>query len=102
MLWLGNSLDAAVGDLTTDAISAVLNCAHDLPGSRTWDHGVEYAQVGLVDGPGNSTAAYHACVIKLASFLANGRRCLCYCHEGKSRSVFACIAVLHLFGPRRG
>jgi hypothetical protein len=101
-LWLGNSSDAACADLNTDAISTILNVAHDLPSARNWNHGIEYSQVGLVDGPGNSLAAYHAAVLKLAAFLANSRRCLCHCHEGRSTSAFCCIAVLHLLGQRRG
>jgi hypothetical protein len=94
MLWLGNSHDAEHSDLKAPGIGALLNVAHDLEGKRGWHDGVEYAQCGLVDGPGNTMASYHAAVLKLLGLTYGGRKALVYCHEGRSQSVAVAIMAL--------
>jgi len=49
-------------------------------------------QVGLIDGPGNPIAAYHAAVLALATLIKRGRA-LVYCHTG-GRSL--AVAVMYL------
>lgn len=102
MIWLGNSSDAEHADLAANGIQAILNVAHDLEGKRGWHDGVEYAQCGLVDGPGNTLASYHAAVMKLLALTRGGRRTLVYCHEGRSQSVAVAIMALHVGGERQG
>ena len=101
-LWIGNSTDAVKADLHGNGISALMNCAHDLEGERGWNDHVEYAQCGLVDGPGNTMMAYHAAVMKLAALVMGGRKPLVYDHEGHSQSVAITICVLHILNGRRG
>ena len=96
MIWLGDSHDALTADLAKHEIKAILNVAHDLQGERGWSDGVEYAQVGLVDGPGNSLARYHAAVLQLAALVQGGRRTLVHCHKGQSRSPAVIIMYLNL------
>ena len=96
MIWLGNSHDAEHADLNANGIGAILNVAHDLEGKRGWRDGVEYAQCGLVDGPGNTMASYHAAVLKLAALVRGGRRTLVHCHKGQSRSPAVVIMYLNL------
>ena len=102
MIWLGDSSDAEHADLRAAGIGAILNVAHDLQGRRGWHDGIEYAQCGLVDGPGNTMASYHAAILKLAALVTGGRKTLCHCHEGKSQSVAVVVCVLHLLEGRRG
>ncbi len=101
-IYLGDSHDAEHADLRKHGIGAILNVAHDLVGRRGWSDGIEYAQCGLVDGPGNTMASYHAAILKLAALVVGGRKTLCHCHAGESRSVSVIIAVLHLLDGRRG
>lgn len=65
-------------------VGALLNVAQDLCGLCGWPV-FEYAQVGLIDGPGNPPSAYVAAVLTLAA-LVERRTVLVYCHGG-SRSV---------------
>lgn len=84
-IWIGNSDD---GYLTEDNIKvgAVLNVARDLPGESEWPD-VEYAQVGLIDGPGNEVKDYCAAVIVLASMVKRHKDVMVYDHEGKRSFV---------------
>ena len=101
-IWLGSSHDAEHADLKPDKITAILSCVHDLEGKRGWTDGVEFAQCGLVDGPGNTMAAYHAAVLRLAAFVLGGRKTLVHDHHGMSQAVFAVICVLQLLEGRMG
>ena len=80
-LWIGDSADEEHGDLTIDHIGAVLNVAQDLQGTVGWANGVEYAQVGLIDGPGNTLEGYYAAVLALAS-LVRRHKVLVFDHTG--------------------
>ena len=101
-IWIGNSHDAVNADLREPGINAILNCAHDLQGTRGWNDGVEYAQCGLADGPGNEMAACHAAVLKLVALIRAGKKVLVHCHKGESRSVFVAICALELTHSRQG
>lgn len=89
-VWVGNSADEKGSDLKG---WAALNVAHDLRPTRGWPD-VEYAHVGLVDGPGNPPEAYCAAVMALAALIAKGRRVMVCCHTG-SRSVAVVAMYLH-------
>lgn len=87
-LWVGDAHDADHAD-----VGAILNVARDLLGKRGWPT-VEYAQVGLVDGPGNSISAYCAATLALVDLMRRCQRVLVHCHEGRSRSL--AVAVMYL------
>lgn len=82
-IWIDGS-GAGWRDVRRAKITAVLNVARDLLGTIGWPD-VEYAQVGLVDGPGNLPADYCSAVSALYS-LSNRHRTLVCCHTG-SRSL---------------
>jgi hypothetical protein len=90
---VGNSRDEEGLDLRPLGVGAILNVAFDLQGTRGCRQGVEYAQVGLVDGPGNHLETYCAAVLALAGLLRNHRRAMVCCHKGQSRSMT--IAMMH-------
>ncbi len=92
-IWLGNAPDESHADLNTPGITAILNVAMDLYGQRGWRHGVEYAQVGLIDGPGNPPAAYHAAVLTLIALLKRHDKVVVVCHGG-SRSM--AVILMHM------
>ena len=91
-LYIGDSADESHADLDTEDIRSVLNVAQDLQPTRGWRSGVEYMQVGLIDGPGNPPSAYCAAVLALGTLLRHGRT-LVVCHTG-SRSL--AVAVMYL------
>ncbi len=93
-LWVGNSHDGQNAE-----VDAVLNVAVDLHIKRGWP-GIVYAQVGLVDGPGNTLGSYHAAVLVLSALMNTGKRVLVHCHMGQSRSVAVVVMYLHLVGGR--
>lgn len=97
-LWIGIAPDEALADLAKLDIKAILNVAQDLQATRGWYCGVEYAQVGLIDGPGNPPAAYHAAVLALVMLLKRGRVMVC-CHGG-SRSFAVALMYLNLTAGR--
>lgn len=78
-LWIGDSVSPK--NIGAVEIGAVLNVAQDLQGEVGWPD-VEYAQVGLVDGPGNLPAAYHAAVLALATLRQRYNKVLVYDHDG--------------------
>jgi len=80
-LWIGDSTDEQTANLGIAGIGAILNVAQDLQATRGWKNGVEYMQVGLIDGPGNPLTAYYAAVLALTSILNNGSVLVC-CHTG--------------------
>ncbi len=80
-LWIGSSEDESSADLGEVGIRAILNVAQDLRPTRGWRK-LEYAHVGLVDGPGNTPAAYHAAVLALRMLLGRYDRVLVCCHSG--------------------
>jgi len=80
-LWVGDSNDERYADLATARVLGVLNVAHDMQCSRGWEYGLEYMQVGLVDGPGNSLVTYRAAILALVSMLERHTVLVC-CHTG--------------------
>ena len=114
LIWLGDSYDALNANLKENGITAVVNCAVDLNLER-WSNllcvegfriphfvdGVEYVQIGLVDGPGNAMAVYHAVLLKLCSLLMSKKSVLVHDHEMDSRASAVVIMALHAL-HRRG
>lgn len=109
-VWVGNSTDqetvefsariaAATG--TKKFIGAVLNVAHDLEGLVGWKNGIEYAQVGLIDGPGNPPAAYCAAILTLVTLLDRHAQVLVCDHDGV-RSVVVAVVYAILKAGRVG
>lgn len=101
-VWIGNHGDALRGDLREQGIGGLLNVAQDLEGTYGWDHGMEYAQVGLVDGPGNEPWMYCAAVLVLHALLGR-RNVMVYCHTG-GRSLAVAVMWIHftsLLGANR-
>lgn len=95
-LWIGTSDDEK--KVSHDRITAVLNVAHDMTGTHGWADGIEYMQVGLIDGPGNPIAAYHAAVFALVTLLKRHDTLAC-CHTG-GRAMAVALMYLHLTGGR--
>lgn len=102
MLMIGDSKDADHGDLRRHQVSAILCVAHDMQCRRGWTDGIEFAQCGLVDGPGSNIAAYHAAVMKLASLIGGGRKVLVCDHESGGRAVSVCLMYLNMAKSRDG
>lgn len=97
---LSNSEAAEHAELLELGITAVFNTAMDYIPMRHI-RGVEYSTVGLIDGPGNNLAAYHAATLKLLSLLGAKHKVLVHDHNGTSQSVAVCIMALHAL-YRRG
>lgn len=92
-LWLGDSCDVNHG-VGLHGLKAVLNVADDLAISRTIPD-VAYAQIGLVDGPGNPLAAYHAAVLALYTLLRIGPT-MVVDHGGTTSAAVVAIMYQHL------
>ncbi len=84
---VGTSDDGHLKD--NPEVKAVLNVAHDLRGVKCWPR-VEYAQVGLMDGPGNEVSTYCAALMALLSLERRYDRILVYDHSG-SRALAVVI-----------
>ncbi len=93
-LWVGNSLAGEYAD-----VNAVLNVAKDLHIKRGHPT-IEYAQVGLTDGPGNPLVTYYAATLTLYMMMESTKKVLVHCHEGKSRSMAIAIMYMHLVSGR--
>lgn len=87
-IWIGDSIS---GENPYSNITAILNVAVDLNLKGRWPAAV-YAQAGLVDGPGNSSATYVAAALLLGD-LSRRRDTLVCCHNG-GRSL--AVVVMHL------
>lgn len=96
-VWIGNSLDGAGYDFEFDKIKAILNVAQDLQGLVGWPDGFEYAQVGLIDGPGNEMTAYCAAILCLKTLLQRHDSVLVYDHDG-GRAMVVALMYLNLTG----
>lgn len=92
-LWMGGAITVVPG------VQSILNVAQDLRGEAGWPD-VDYMQVGLIDGPGNTVAAYHAAVLALVA-LQKRATTLVMCHGG-SRSMSVCLMYLNLVVAERG
>ncbi len=97
-IYLGDSSDGSWHKMSTiyrNKVNAVLNVAHDLHGMLGCTHNIEYAQVGLVDGPGNPISAYCAAVLTLTTLLNRHKKVMVYCHDGgRSVAVVAMYRIL--------
>lgn len=62
---------------------------------------VEYVQIGLIDGPGNTPANYHAALLKLCSLIQADKQVMVHDHDAGSRTVAVVIMALHAM-YRRG
>lgn len=102
-IWIGTSDNANWTDLDALGISAVLNVARDLKIKRNWG-GVEYTQVGLLDGPGNRLSAYYAailvlhCLIRDRIDLEKESKVMVFDHDG-SRALVVVVMYLNLIYP---
>ena len=92
-LWIGLAVGPEYSNLSASGIDAVLNTAQDLQSVIGWDDGIDYMQVGLIDGPGNTLSAYYAAVLALAALLKRHENVLVCCHEG-GRSL--AVAIMYL------
>lgn len=81
-IWIGDSYDERCADLASSGIGAILNVAIDLQGSRGCGSRIDYMQVGLIDGPGNTLGAYYAAVIALTVLIERHSQVLVCCHSG--------------------
>lgn len=101
-IWIGDSADEAVADLSAPGITAILNVAQDLQCTRGWLHEVEYAQVGLIDGPGNEVGAYSAAVITLDYLTKRHKNVLVCCHTGGRALAVTIMYINMVSGCWRG
>lgn len=92
-LWIGAAVGPEYGNLKALGIGAILNSAQDLQSIIGWENGVEYMQVGLIDGPGNPTGLYYAAVLALDTLLKRHKNVLVCCHEG-GRSLATAVMYL--------
>ncbi len=97
-IWIGNSDDEkkVIDYRRRGSVDGVLIVAQDMEPTNGWDGGVEYMHVGLVDGPGNMLATYHAAVLALMSLARRGKVLVC-CHDG-GRSLAVAVMYLYLTG----
>lgn len=95
-IWVGDSQDEELIYIKPHLVECVLITAHDMESTSGYDDGVEYMQVGLVDGPGNLLATYHAAVLALVTLTRKGRVLVCD-HDG-GRSLAVVIMYLYLIG----
>lgn len=89
-LYVGDS-SVSARELRRYGIGALLNVAHDLKGDMGWPD-IEYMQVGLIDGPGNSQAAYAAAVLALNTLVAK-HNTVVFCHSGGRAMA---VATMHM------
>lgn len=94
-IWIGNSVDEMHADLVTRHIGAILNVSHDLHATRGWANGIEYAQIGLVDGPGNRLSMYCSAILVLDALLDKYESVLVAGHHS-SRALAVVIMYLIL------
>lgn len=98
-LWIGNSDEEGMIVHHRPMMDAVLITAHDMVPTNDWKDKIEYMHVGLVDGPGNPLAAYHAAVLALVALVkrGEGQKVLICDHDG-GRSLAVVIMYLYLLG----
>jgi hypothetical protein len=93
-LWIGGSDSAYARALIARNIGAVLCVAQDLRGCVGWPE-VEFAQVGLVDGPGNEVADYCAAILALVALVRRYDAVLVVDHDG-GRALAVSLIYLNL------
>lgn len=94
-IWIGDS-STKLRDIRSAKIGGVMNTAIDLKSSVGWPE-VEYAQVGIIDGPGNPPSAYCAAVLALTA-LVSRHRTVVYCHTG-GRSLAVVMMYINMTVP---
>ncbi len=96
-VYIGNSYDErkAVG------FKGVLNVACDLAPTRDCMDAVEYAHIGLLDGPGNELSDYVSATFALTSLIRRWTRVMVCCHTGGGRSLAVVVMYLTLTGGKR-
>lgn len=97
-LWVGNSEDA--NTFAEYKLGALLNVAQDLSGRYGWPK-VEYAHVGLIDGPGNEVVAYCAAALALITMRRRHDSVLVYDHDGGRALIVAMVALQLTEGKQR-
>lgn len=70
----------------------LLNVAHDLKGIKFWPK-VEYAQIGLINGPGNEVSDYCSAILFLKGMLRRHDKVIVYDHNG---SIGFAVVVMYL------
>lgn len=95
-IWIGDSDDEKKAEENFPLVDSVLIVAHDMNPTHEWDDGFEYMQVGLIDGPGNPLAAYHAAVLALVTLAKRGKVLVCD-HDG-GRALAVVIMYLYMRG----
>lgn len=96
-VWIGAS--SCLVNVRAAGIGGVLNVAVDLNGEQGWPD-VEYAQVGLVDGPGNETTDYCAALLALVALVRRHENILVYDHNG-GRALAVGLMYLSLMESKR-
>ncbi len=98
-LWVGVVHDVDHAPLEAMGVRCVLCVAQDYQCRVGWASGLESAQVGLIDGPGNPLTAYYGAVLALATLLSRGPT-LVYSHD-PGRVMVVCMMYLNAL-QRRG
>lgn len=98
-LWIGDSGDEKFIARHRPPMDAVLVVANDLVPTNDWRDKLEYMHIGLLDGPGNPLAGYHAAVLGLVALLKRkeGAKVMVCDHDG-GRALAVAIMALYLFG----
>ena len=96
-IWIGGSTDEMSIEVTRLRITGLLNVAQDLQGMRGWGYYIDYAQTGLIDGPGNPPSAYCAAILMLHTLIDRHDRVMVFCHNG-GRSL--AVATMYLIIKR--
>lgn len=93
-IWIGDS--SALRNVPPLQITTVLNVASDLYNENNMAD-VEYMQVGLIDGPGNSMSLYYSAILALAAIVKKNVKVLVCCHSC-TRSLAVVIMYLNSVG----
>lgn len=91
-LWVGGATD--IGNALAVGVKAILNVAQDLsqPLAPSWPK-VEYAHIGLIDGPGNEIGDYCAAMLFLKALCRRCKKVLVYDHANRRALV---VALMYL------
>lgn len=98
-LWIGDSEDEKWIVRHRPPIDCVLVTAHDMVPTNDWKDKIEYMHVGIVDGPGNTLAIYHAAVLALSALARRREGCkVLVCDHSGGRSLAVAVMYLYLLG----
>ncbi len=98
-IWIGSSDDERTVALwavdENVKLTGVLNVARDLANTHGSVNLVEYAHVGLIDGPGNTHADYCAAILALVGLLDRHKSVMVCCHSGtRSLAIVIMYSIL--------